>query len=401
MKKILFVLIDGVADKGASTLEAAEIPNLDKLAKNGNAGLVDNQLSEHPDSTISAWLIYGYPLLDYPGRGILEAIGSGIKPEKGNIYFRGNFATVKEIAGQKETYTKPNLVVVDRRAGRETNGLTELARGLSRLYIEGISIEVHHTHGHRAVLVLEGKELSAEVSSCDPGETGKKIKEIKALAKTNKAMHTASVLNKFGYKSYKFMQESMINKKRVNPANYLLLRGASMYNPIKSFEDKYGLKAACVAVSECERGIAKLAGFDVAVLKKSCTGDTKTDLVEKVNVSLKTLKDKDFVLLHIKGTDICSHDKDFNGKKGFVEKIDREVIGPLLERLNFEETVLVVSSDHVTDVHTGMHEAGKFPFAVYTSGIKRNNVKAYDENSCRLGPIITPDEFMEKVMNFG
>jgi 2,3-bisphosphoglycerate-independent phosphoglycerate mutase len=79
MKKILFVLLDGAADiprDGYKTsYQSAHKPNLDKLAKNGVSGLIDNNLGDHPDSGHSLFSLFGYTMSEYPGRGYLDALG--------------------------------------------------------------------------------------------------------------------------------------------------------------------------------------------------------------------------------------------------------------------------------------------------------------------------------------
>ena len=96
-KKVLFVILDGVADLTEKTpLQLASKPNLDLLTKNGFAGLIENKEGHHPDSSLSTFVLLGYNKEDYPGRGYMEALGIGLRPTPGSVYLRANFATVKE-----------------------------------------------------------------------------------------------------------------------------------------------------------------------------------------------------------------------------------------------------------------------------------------------------------------
>jgi len=102
MKKILFVILDGIADDIEKTpLMMAAKPNLDLLTKNGFAGLIENREGAHPDSGISNFVLLGYQKEEYPGRGYLEALGINLKITPGSVYIRANFATVKEVLEDK------------------------------------------------------------------------------------------------------------------------------------------------------------------------------------------------------------------------------------------------------------------------------------------------------------
>src|SRR4030042_1218938 len=90
--KIVLLVIDGVGGlpvDGKTELETARKPNLDELAKRGVCGVSDP-------------VMMGIT----PGRGILEALGSGVEVGRNDLVARGNFATVR------------GGLVVDRRAGR-------------------------------------------------------------------------------------------------------------------------------------------------------------------------------------------------------------------------------------------------------------------------------------------
>jgi len=174
MKKILLIVIDGLGDepisqlKNQTPLEAAKTPNLDFLAKNGICGLVlPFQFPEKPASDISHLALFGYdPKKYYLGRGPYEATGIGLKLLKGDVALRVNFATVNE-----------NLKVIDRRAGR-IEKTQNLIKTLSQIKINGIKFLIKKSYGHRAVLVLRGKNISWAVTDGDPQKVGERAKKI-------------------------------------------------------------------------------------------------------------------------------------------------------------------------------------------------------------------------------
>ena len=146
-------------------------------------------------------------------------------------------------------------------------------------------------------------------------------------------------------------------------------------------------------------GIARAIDMDIIEVS-GATGDLKTNLMDKTLKALDALKDHDFVVLHILGADVASHDKSLNQKRFFIEKIDREVFRRILEYTDFDKTMVVVTSDHVTSIKTGDHSEGFVPFVIYTKGIESNKIPKFDERSCKQGPVIEIEEFMEKVLSF-
>ena len=96
MKKILYVILDGLGDEphpdlGHKTpLEAANTPNLDSLARRGRNGVVVT-VGEGiaPESDIAVFSILGYdPHTQHAGRGPLEALGAGMEAGAAGAHHR-------------------------------------------------------------------------------------------------------------------------------------------------------------------------------------------------------------------------------------------------------------------------------------------------------------------------
>src|ERR671925_60854 len=113
--KLLYVCLDGLGDDpnpglgDRTPLEAAATPFLDDLAARGRNGLVHTVGPDiAPESDIAVFAILGYdPAEQHPGRGVLEALGSGMAFEDGDLAHRVNFATQED--GR----------IMDRRVGRD------------------------------------------------------------------------------------------------------------------------------------------------------------------------------------------------------------------------------------------------------------------------------------------
>src|SRR3989304_6472258 len=126
MLQLLFMDdLDGLpVEPGAPTeLEAAQTPNMDRLAAEGPLGQITPVAPGiTPGSGPAHLALFGYdPLIFVVGRGVLEATGVGLRVNKGDVAARGNFCTVD---GQG--------LISDRRAGRiapdEAAPLVEKAR---------------------------------------------------------------------------------------------------------------------------------------------------------------------------------------------------------------------------------------------------------------------------------
>jgi len=77
-------------------LEVAESPNLDYLTRNGKTGLMYSvRKGVALESDVAVVSILGYDPFKYStGRGILEAVGAGVKVKDGDLALRCNFETL-------------------------------------------------------------------------------------------------------------------------------------------------------------------------------------------------------------------------------------------------------------------------------------------------------------------
>ena len=149
--KILMLVIDGLGglphlQSAKTELESANIPNLDKLTHESTTGVaIPIQHGITPGSGPGHMSLFGYNPIKYViGRGVLEAVGSGIKLANKDIAIRGNFCTINNQG-----------MITDRRAGRiSDNNATKLIKRLSQIKIDGIDITIKHLISHRFVLVL-------------------------------------------------------------------------------------------------------------------------------------------------------------------------------------------------------------------------------------------------------
>ncbi|MGA3359209.1 MAG: 2,3-bisphosphoglycerate-independent phosphoglycerate mutase [Halobacteriota archaeon] len=369
-KKILFVVLDGAADRPAvdktTPLQAADIPFLDRLAQEGILGIMDVIAPGTPPGSDTAHLsLLGYtPSEVYTGRGPFEAAGVGIDVRPGDIAFRGNFATVKD------------GLVVDRRAGRisDTHELSEAIRKQLRLDCEFLFKE---SAGHRAVLVLRGEDLSPSVTQTDPQHTGAMLH---SKPKTNDASsrRTANIVNDFTRQVCSILADHPVNRERTLanqlPANAVLLRGVGSVPQLVPFEQRTGLNAAVIAATALVIGIGKLTGMRY-IPTKGATGHVDSNIEEKVKNVNKALREHAFVLLNIKGADEAGHDGNFNAKMHFLTRVDAALSNLTID----ESTLVVITADHTTPVSLREHSGDPVPFLIRGKGVRTDQTNAFNE----------------------
>ena len=390
--KAVLIIADGLAGRprdvnGKTCLEAARTPNLDELARRGAIGLVDPIAPGiRPGSDTAHLSLLGYdPYKVYAGRGVFECLGIGMSVQSGDVCFRANFATV--------TPDKDGFIVEDRRAGRISSGQHELAEALSAISLErsaGVEFEFRASTQHRGALLLRGKQLSPFVTDNDPHESGKKVIAFQPLPGHNDeaARRTATAMNELVTRSYEVLHDHRVNQQRQRagerPANYILARGASILPYLDPIEMIYGVRGAVIAGGALYCGIALACGME-RIDAPGTTGGLDTDLASKAKTVLETLGRLDYVFLHVKGTDNAAHDHDAKAKTAFIERIDAELVGPLMEGIDWERTHLAFTGDHTTPIDYGDHTAEPVPVLFVGPNVRQDSTIAFGEREASRG----------------
>jgi 2,3-bisphosphoglycerate-independent phosphoglycerate mutase len=402
--KIVYVLLDGVGDlphpdlKGTTPLDYAKTPNLDRMAKNGAMGeVISVGKGIAPESDIAVFNMLGYKLQhsDYAGRGVIEAIGTGIDFKDGDLALRGNFATLDE-----------KDIIVDRRAGRKIEREDALAVSKEieeriRFSVPGTSVVVAPTIGHRVVVRIrcDGKPLSAEITNTDPAYSRVdgmgiakavgdylKIERCLPLKDIQSAYLTADLVNEFTEQSLRILKESQTNYNRGKQGkkllNSILLRDAGNHYPkVVPINELYSLRFSCIVDMPVEIGIAE-------VLKmKTFSAGGLTDYEEKAKVAAKAMETENAIYVHLKGPDEFGHDGDAVGKMKNIEEIDRRFFGTLLDNIDTSKVVVVVSADHSTPCINKGHSDDPVPVLVSGDAIKKDSSSRFTEKNARIGSI--------------
>lgn len=390
--RLIFVVIDGLGDRHSkkfkkTPLEKAETESLDFLSlvgANGRLFTVGKNIAPESDSATIALL--GFDPLKYStGRGIVEAVGIGMKKEKG-IYFRANFATVK---GK----------FVDRRVGRTLSSKESFAleKEINSKVRLSVPFKFKHSIEHRGILFLKGN-LSSNVSNTDPAYKKKKniavasnsnvLKKCIALDSSSISKKTASIVNSFSIQAAKILSSSKTNyfrmKKKLLPANYIFLRDASSELP------KLKKKKNWIAVvgMPLEKGLARLCGMKLFPVSYKTNSTLFESLYSEANSALKAIRSfpNSNVLIHFKAVDVAGHDGDFVLKKELIEFLEDSFFISLLSLLDFSKDRVVVTADHSTPCVLKRHSSDFVPFVVAGFNVFPDSVSMFSEyNKGSLG----------------
>ena len=409
MYRLLYVCLDGLGDDPVpelddrTPLEAASTPMLDDLARRGRTGTcVTVGPGIAPESDIAVFAILGYdPRGEHPGRGVVEAVGSGMAFEDGDLAYRVNFATADW----------PRIV--DRRVGRDLSSREAQALALEvdrKLRLPGATFELRATVEHRGALVLhpDAGRLSAEVSNTDPayrkeGSLGVALESFEPevataepLEDTDDARRAAELTNAFVEGAAKILDASDVNRERRSagklPANLILTRDGGDHRPhLEPIRQRFGPSWGCFVEMPVERGIAVMLGMvpvDAPRLKVDAPGRTgDAEYARWAELAAEAIGGFDALYVHIKGPDVPAHDGRAEDKRDVIETIDRAFFGELLPRLDPARTILAVTADHSTSCVRRAHTAEPVPLLVSGGPVRPDGSAGFGERACSTGSL--------------
>ncbi len=392
--KYVMILMDGAADLPISGLgnrtpfEAADIHSVDFLTKNGKSGLIKTMYLGLPICSIVANLgILGYnPSRYYPnGRASFEALAKGIYLDDNDIVLRCNLLAIEN--GKIKDFTACNI---------KDN---EARRIIENLKLSDNRMEIFPGQSYRNLFILRDMKFnSKEIQAFEPHmNIGKPLKELLLKGSINSSKKVTDYLNGFMLDTIK--QIKILNREFKTKADMIFLWSPSSTPRLFSFHRKFGIDGAIVSGLDFTRGIGIAARM--AVKKTKCaTGYSDTDLSEKLKDAKNHLMHNDLVFIHINAPDEESHNKNVKGKIDIIERIDREIIKPMLEFLDRkfpEKYRIAIMTDHYTLLKDGTHLAKPVPYTVYGEGIEKDNIKYFSEREIekKNRVIIKSYEFMD------
>ena len=401
MKYVVF-LGDGMADipvealGGKTPLAVAKKENIDRLAPKSEIGLARTvPLGMKPGSDTANLAVLGYdPRTCYTGRSPLEALSMGIELADTDVAVRCNLVTLSD----ESNYADKTMV--DYSSGEIS---TEEARVLIAYIEEKLGtdrLSFHSGISYRHCLIVHDAELGTELTP--PHDiTGKKIKRHLPSGKLG------DIFLDLQKASYELLKDHPINVKRVaegkNPANSVWFWGEGTKPALPDFYEKNGIHGAIISAVDLLKGIGKGANMQVIDVP-GATGNVHTDFAAKGRAAIEALKTLDYVYIHVEAPDESGHQGSLEDKITSIEKIDSDIVGPVLDHLEStgEPYHVLVCPDHPTPLATRTHSGEPIPYLIYKSDAEiHSGVAIYDEESAASTGIFLDEGFrlMEKLLS--
>jgi len=374
--KLVVLLGDGMADlplvalRGKTPLQAANKPNMDRLARQGKSGLAQTVPEDYPPgSDVANLCVMGYaPSKHYSGRAPLEAAAMGVALAPADIAFRCNFVTI--VDGIMKDYSAGHITTEE---GRELIEALQLVMPERRLY-SGVS--------YRNLLVLK----AGAKALCTPPHdiSDQPIQEHLPRGPDSE------LLIKLMDVARPVLVRHPVNERRIaagkRPANAIWLWGQGPAPAMPSFCEKYGLKGAMISAVDLLKGIGRYAGLQVIDVP-GATGTIDTNYEGKVHATLEALKSCDFVYLHIEAPDEAGHEGNTKLKLRAIELFDELVVGPVVEGLqkSGQDWRVLLLPDHATPISIKTHSRDPVPFTITGMGIEADGVERFDEDAAKRG----------------
>lgn len=381
--KYVVVLGDGMADEpiealgGKTPLEKANTPNLDRVSKMAEVGMVHTiPDGMKPGSDTANLSVLGYdPKRYYSGRSPLEALSIGVEMKDTDIAIRCNIVTISE-----EDVPFEEKTIIDHSSSEIA---TEECGELLQYVAAELANEVYQFYvgtSYRHCLIWNKGHV---VESTPPHDVlGRKIGQY---------LPEDEMLRFMMKRSHELLVNHPINaerkKKGLNPANCCWFWGAGTKPMLSSFEEKTGKKGMMVSAVDLLKGIAVGAGMGVAQVE-GANGGLHTNYEGKVEAAADALLKGgyDFAYIHVEAPDEMGHQGSIERKVQSVEYLDTRVIGPIMKKLEEagEDYRLLVLPDHPTPICLRTHTSDEVPYLLYDSTKPENHTWNYNEHEGRL-----------------
>lgn len=394
---------------GKTLLQAADTPNMDRLARMGRTGrLVTVADGFHPGSEVANMSVLGYNLPRvYEGRGPLEAASIGVDLKPGEMAMRCNIICIEgdhiknHSAGHITTEEADELVhYLQEQLGDDRIRFYTGVQYRHLLVVRGGDKRIDCTPPHDVPLkpfrpLMVKPQVGTEHISVPEGN-----------ADLTPAQ-TAELLNDLILRSQELLKNHPVNLKRMaegkDPANSIWPWSPGYRPQMEPFSQTFPQvkRGAVISAVDLINGIGYYAGLR-RLNVEGATGLYDTNYENKVAAALEALKTDDFVYLHVEASDEAGHEGDIALKMRTIENLDKRAVGPIYEAVkDWDESVAIaVLPDHPTPCKLRTHTAEPVPFLVWYPGIEPDEVQTFDEVAACNGiyGLMKEDEFINEFM---
>jgi 2,3-bisphosphoglycerate-independent phosphoglycerate mutase len=385
--KYCVVIIDGASGRpleergGKTCLELARTPNLDRMAREGNLGLVQTvPEGMEPSSACACMSILGYdPRVYYKGRSAIEAASMGIPINKGEAAFRCNLVSVRD--GKMWDYSAGHIG--DSEAHTLVEALNKSLGDEKIRFYPGVS--------YRHICKINGHTETLQATCTPPHDIPNK-----PIGEYLPHGPGSDLLRDLMARSVEVLRDHPVNRAREArgepPATMLwLFWGSGEIPKLPSFKKAYGVSAALTSGVDLLRGLAKMAGIDNLDIT-GVTDSMDNDFTAQVAGALKALDNHDLVVIHIEAPDEAAHGGHIEDKIKAIERVDKEVMWRIIAYKKDSLRVLAMP-DHATPIEVRTHVADPVPFLLWGSGLKPASAKAFSEKEAKSAGIFIKDGY--------
>jgi len=366
--KYIILVGDGMGDfpipelDNRTPLEAAHTPAMDMLCQRGELF----QLKTIPDgmapgSDVANLSLMGYqPLEFYSGRAPLEAASMGITLAADQTAYRCNLVTLEKGPAN-------SLVMVDFSAGH-------ISSAESKILIDALQQELgsEQLHFYPGIsyrhLMVSNRSLSGLQTEPPHDHIGRDVSEF-----WNRYLEyppLATLLDR----ARTLLESHDVNRQRIGrgelPANSIWLWGEGKAPTMPTVTEQYNITGSLISAVDLLKGIGVYGGLEIIEVD-GATGYLDTNYAGKARAAVDSLKDNDFVFVHVEAPDEAGHQGKLQDKIQAIEDFDTKIVKPVFEDLQNmagnPDFRLVVCMDHLTPISIRTHTDQPVPVLLYDS----------------------------------
>ncbi|WP_284033408.1 hypothetical protein [Halobaculum lipolyticum] len=379
-RRILLVLLDGAADRpspaldGRTPWEAADTPNLDRLAAAGINGTMHVAQPGVPlSSDLAHTRLFGYDPTELPGRGVLEARGFGRDPPPGSVVCSASFASLE---GDGRTVADRHLA--DDAADFERRSALPGVREADVPAVDGCTASFEYTWKNRGLVEVTADEVvSPAVTDVDPFAEGLPViasEPTADAADAEAAERTATALRTFTRST----RDALAGVD--GPADVVLSKWAATPRGVEAFADRHGLDAASLTPKPVLTGLARTLG-----MSHRAAPDGYDD---RAAAALDALGSHEFVHVHYPEPDEVAHAAGPRAKRDEIAAIDASLATVTDRALDDPDLVTVVTADHTTpSTEDVVHSGEPVPVTIVADGVRVDGVERAGERPAARGDL--------------
>lgn len=380
--KYLVLIPDGMADEpiealgGVTPMAKANKPCMDSLAKVSLVGTVSNVPADMvPESDTANLAILSYdPKIYSKGRSPLEAVSMGIDMKADETAYRCNVVTLSD---EGEPYE--DKIILDHSADEITTAEADQLIKAVQAHFGNSERRFYTGVSYRHCLIR--KNGNDKYNFMRPHDIlGRRIGEY--LPRVDDGGEEFYTMMK---ESFELLNHHPINDARrargLKPANSLWFWSPGKRPQLPSFSEKWGVRGAVISAVDLIKGIGICAGMR-SIDVDGATGNVHTNYKGKADAAIEAFENGyELVYVHVEAPDECGHRAELDNKVIAVERIDAEILAPVLQYLRgtAEDFKIMILPDHPTPIRVRTHTLDPVPFFIYSSDAVLEGVDTFNE----------------------